>query len=119
MNKTKSIYLALLAILMSPMAANADVILDRTSLDSLLGGNQTLEDFEGLTAAGQQRLTSGLDCGTTIGAEGPGLVDCGASYESESLFWNDDGYFDLQSRTLGDSSAWRNWGNRYYLQFIC
>ena len=33
----------------------------------------------------------------------------GARYSAPSLFWNGDGYFELESQTLGDSTGWRDW----------
>jgi hypothetical protein len=35
------------------------------------------------------------------------LVQAGAVYSASELWWNDNGYFGLNTRTLADSSAWR------------
>ena len=51
MKRTKSKYLALVAVLLTPMAANADSIGLRIDLDSLLGAGAVTEDFESFVLA--------------------------------------------------------------------
>jgi len=78
---------------------------DRATLDSILGGNQTLEDFESFVIA--DGLATGLDVNplddTSIAnGQGPGLVEDGASYLATPGFlqWNGNNYYSLQSRTF-------------------
>ncbi len=90
--------------------ANAAQISSQGQLASILGGNLIFEDFEGngLLGAGQIYDNTGtLSSTTTFGGYGPGLVQAGAVYSASELWWNDNGYFGLNTRTLADSSAWR------------
>ena len=94
-----------------PIAAQADQISDRATLEAILGGNGTLEDFETLNIGfgGQRTDASGLlNSETMFDGDGPGLVQPGADYISPRLWWNGDGYLDLNTQTLADSSAWRD-----------
>lgn len=82
---------------------------DRATLDSILGGNQTLEDFESFVIAdgGATNLdVAVLDDQTIANGQGPGLVEAGATYTASSnvLQWNGNNYYGLGSRTfLGNS----------------
>ncbi len=78
---------------------------DRATLDSLLGGNQTLEDFESFVIAdgGATNLdTAVLDDQTIANGQGPGLVEPGATYTATTnvLQWNGNAYFGLQTRSF-------------------
>ena len=97
-------------------SANTALLGTRAELDGVLGGNQTLEDFESLSLSfgGQANDTGNLNSTSIFAGQGGGLVETGASYQSDggsgALFWNGDGYFDLNSQSLGDSSEWRGLG---------
>lgn len=78
---------------------------DRATLDSRLGGNQTLEDFESFQIPTSAVLldTAVLDDTTIANGQGPGLVQPGATYSDASnlrLQWNADLYFNLSTKTL-------------------
>ncbi|MBL1218623.1 MAG: hypothetical protein D8M59_14155 [Planctomycetes bacterium] len=91
-------------------AASADEIADRATLEDMLGGGGTLEDFETLSIGygGQRSDSSGyLNSDSIFDGSGPGLVQPGADYISPTLWWNGDGYFSLNTQTLADSSGWR------------
>ena len=108
MNKTLIASLALVAF--GAASASADIIPDRTTLDGILGGGGILEDFEALDISfrGQRADSGGLLNSTTMfDGSGPGLVQPGADYMAPTLWWNGDGYFNLNTQTLGDSSGWR------------
>lgn len=89
-------------------AASAGQILSQGDLALILGGNMTMEDFEGngLLPAGQHADVF-LNSTSTYAGFGPGLVQAGVDYSAGMLFWNDNGYFGLNTRTLGDASGWR------------
>ena len=92
--------------------AEAGPIVNRTQLNAILGPNQIFENFQTLNVpeGGQISGTSPLNSTTTFAGHGPGLVQPGAEYSSGAgnpLFWNGNGYFGLNTRTLGDASAWR------------
>src|ERR1043165_722899 len=92
------------------MAAHGSLIPDRATLQSILGGGGTLENFETLQVpdGGQFSDSSGLlNSTTTFAGFGPGLVQPGVNYRSPTLWWNGNGYFNLNTRTLGDGSGWR------------
>lgn len=90
------------------LAAHAGPVTSQAQLATLLGAGGTMEDFEGngLLGAGQI-ADSLLNAVSTYAGYGPGLVQAGATYSAGLLFWNDNGYFNLNTRTLGDASAWR------------
>lgn len=85
-------------------AALADgQIPDRATLDAILGGGQTLEDFESFVIAdgGATVLDIAvLDDQSIALGQGPGLVEDGATYSSTTLQWNGNAYYSLQSRTF-------------------
>lgn len=111
-NKMKKILCLLVCFFTG--AANATILGSRAELDGLLGGNQVLEDFEtlNLSYGGQAFDTGPLNSTSTFAGQGPSLVQAGATYQSNggSLWWNGDGYYNLNTQTLGDSSQWRNLG---------
>ncbi len=100
-----SIIFMVCAVGLAP-TVDAGLILDRGTLDGLLGGNQTLEDFESFDIA-QGTATNldvfELDSDTITNGQGPGLVEPGARYLDPSqnqLQWNGDLYVGLESKTL-------------------
>lgn len=97
---------ALSAAIVAP--ASAGQILSQGQLAAILGGNLTMEDFEGNGLLGPGQISGNFLNSTSIfGGFGPGLVQAGVDYSSQTLFWNDNGYFGLNTRTLGDASGWR------------
>lgn len=95
------------------LAAHAGPVTSQAQLAALLGAGEVMENFEGngLLGAGQI-VGSLLNSSATYGGYGPGLVQAGATYSAEFLFWNDNAYFDLNTRTLGDASGWRGLATR-------
>lgn len=79
---------------------------DRTALDSILGGNQTLEDFETFQIGSGAAVlldTALLDDTSIANGQGPGLVQPGATYSDTSnlqLQWNGDLYFNISTATI-------------------
>ena len=99
-----------IALVLTMVSSAASALpITRTELDSLLGGNQIFEDFESLSISHSNEINSGpLDSTTTFAGQGPGLVQSGATYQSDGgagdLQWNADGYFGLNTQTLtGDN----------------
>lgn len=90
-------------------SAFAGQLFSQGELSGILGANLTMEDFEGNGLLGPGQISGSLLNSTSIfGGYGPGLVQAGVDYSSQALFWNDNGYFGLNTRTLGDASGWRN-----------
>ncbi len=99
--------LSLLAIAFAtlPSLAQAQLIPDRATLNAILGGGQTLEDFEAFNVAATQAMGIGviiLDDSTLAAGQGPGLVAPGVSYEcaNNQLQWNGDMYFGMGTKTF-------------------
>jgi hypothetical protein len=98
-------------------AAHAGVIGDRATLNTILGSDLLLEDFESYVVDfGRAEMlgTYTLDASTiTSDGQGPGLVEVGATYhdpDQVDLQWNGDQYFGLNTKTLLTSSpAGRIW----------
>lgn len=93
-----------------PLAALAGQVPDRPTLQAILGGGGTLEDFEtlNLSPGSQVSDTGGLLNSTTMFAgNGPGLVQPGVDYIAPELFWNAEGYYGLPTQALGDCTGWR------------
>ena len=106
--KLMSAGLSVTALFILSGGAFAQQISSQAQLATLLGGNETMEDFEGNGKLGSGQITGTfLDSNSTFGGFGPGLVKPGAAYSSPGLYWNDNAYFGLNTRTLGDSSSWR------------
>lgn len=94
-------------------SGSAQFISSQAQLAGILGGNQITEDFEGNALLGSGQLHEAnpvLNSTSTFAGFGPGLVQAGVDYSSANLWWNDNGYFGLNTRTLGDSSSWRGNG---------
>ncbi|KAA3607303.1 MAG: hypothetical protein DWQ01_16550 [Planctomycetota bacterium] len=85
----------------------AQEIGDRGTLEGLLGGGGTLDDFEAYVVGvgGAENINSFvLDDTTVTGTgQGPGLVQDGSTYSctgGNGLQWNGDTYFGLGSKTF-------------------
>ncbi len=107
---SRHISFGLVSVAFFAISANAAAqqVFSQAQLSTILGGGEIMEDFEGnggLPAG--QIIDSLLNSTSTYAGFGPGLCKPGATYTSPSLFWNDNGYFGLNTRTLGDSSGWR------------
>lgn len=88
----------------------AEILASRAALDDLLGGGGTTEDFEGFIIGNGQALVldvNSLDENTMSYGQGPGLVQDGAAYSTASpakLAWCGSGYYNLPTKSLGNSS---------------
>jgi hypothetical protein len=108
----KSKLVAISVLLVCATSSHAAQLSSRTQLDTLLGGGGTLETFEGLPVedGGQITFTDGVLNSTSVISGAANRVNPGADYISPTLFLEGNGYYNLNTRTLGDSSAWRGWG---------
>ncbi|HMT79954.1 MAG TPA: PEP-CTERM sorting domain-containing protein [Azonexus sp.] len=96
----------LLALAGTSGVANAAPITSRASLQTLLGGPGTLEDFEALTLASGNATGVSCDTGNVLSSasicngQGPGLVNPGISLlKSNGGFqWDAAGYFGAPSK---------------------
>jgi hypothetical protein len=101
-----SLGLAVVALCACSGAANAGVVPNRATLNSILGGGQVLEDFESYSVATGTAEGLGvfsLDNTTVANGQGPGLVEPGATYLDPgqiNLQWDGDQYFGLDTKTL-------------------
>lgn len=86
--------------------AHAGLITSQSQLSLLLGAGETMENFEGngLLSFGQKWSSAPLNSTSLFAGYGPGLVQAGVTYSANTLYWNDNGYFGLNTRTLGDSA---------------
>jgi hypothetical protein len=87
--------------------ALAQVIADRTTLNSILGASAVTADFEGFSvASGNATNVSGvtqLDNGTLVNGQGPALVPAGVTIifpGGGNLQWNGAGYYSAPSREI-------------------
>jgi hypothetical protein len=87
--------------------ALAQVVADRTTLNSILGASAVTADFEGFSiATGGAVDVSGvtqLDNGTLVNGQGPALVPAGVTFlfpGGGNLQWNDNGYYSAPSREI-------------------
>lgn len=98
--------LASVALVASASAALGQQIPDRPTLDAILGSNQTLEDFESFDVASGDAVNldvTFLDHTTIANAQGPGLVELGATYIDPSGFqlqWNGDQFHERSTKTI-------------------
>ncbi|MCL4197833.1 MAG: hypothetical protein KJZ69_10110 [Phycisphaerales bacterium] len=87
-------------------ASLAQQIPTRAQLNTILGGNQILEDFESFNVASGSAVNLNvfvLDSTTIANSQGPGLVEPCARYvdpSSVQLQWNGANYFSLPTKTL-------------------
>ncbi|MBL1216633.1 MAG: hypothetical protein D8M59_03980 [Planctomycetes bacterium] len=86
--------------------AAAQQITDRATLNSLLGPNITLDDFEAFDVGDGAAFiidASTLDSTTVTNGQGPGLVNPGATYVSingRRIQWNGNAYYGLPTKTI-------------------
>ncbi len=84
----------------------AAVIPDRTTLNTLLSGGGTTDDFESYNVAdGSSSVDTSvgsLGSTTLVNGQGPGLVHSGATYVFTGSFiqWNGNNYFGLNTKTI-------------------
>lgn len=99
--------LLLAGVALLAAGAAAQAVPDRATLQSILGGNQTIEDFEGMSVQNGSASglgVSSLDYKTVVfGNTGPGLVAFGATYSvpGGSLTWMGPNFSALNSHVLG------------------
>jgi hypothetical protein len=93
MNKTKSTFLALLAVLLSPMAANADLITSNTITDS------TVIDFS--TQATVSSLSGPIQIGVAVGED---ITVTGSP--NTGLYTNFNGWGLIANGTWGDGMTY-------------
>ena len=99
----RSLWLVLLA---GPVLAGAQVIADRTTLNSLVGAGGKTVDFEAFSigSEGATSITgvSTLNSTTIVSGQGPNLVPAGVtfSFGSGNLQWNGAGYYNAPSREI-------------------
>ena len=105
-----SIVIAVLALV--SVTAQAGQVASRAQLGVILGGAGTLETFEGLPVAngGQLTFSGGVLNSSTVIGGAANRVEAGVNYVSPTLYLEGNGYFALNSKTLGDSTAWRGLG---------
>lgn len=99
----RSLWLVLLA---TPVLAGAQVIADRTTLNSIVGVSGKTVDFEsfsvGTGGATSVPSVNQLDSTTIANTQGPNLVPSGVtfSFGSGNLQWDDAGYYSAPSREI-------------------
>ena len=91
------------ALVLAP-SASAQRINNRAELNALLGGNQTMEDFESFNLPYDTFVFLGqtLDDTSVVQGQGPGLVADGATYSAPgaNVVWLGVDRFDPDSRTI-------------------
>ena len=89
-------------------AASAQQIANRATLNTILGGGGTTDNFEAFNVGVGNAVVldiTNLNSNSIANGQGPGLVNPGASYSSGSLQWNGDQYFGMTSQAiLGDAT---------------
>ncbi len=110
--------------------AEAGLISTRAELNTLLGANQVLEDFEGFSISSQTRYSAGpLDSETTVGSLGNHLVKPGVTYQRNpdygielsgyrGIDFNPSGYFGATSQRLAGAGGCCSASIRDDFQFI-
>jgi hypothetical protein len=103
--KSVARFLALFLALTGP--ALAQVIADRTTLNSLVGASGKTVDFESYSVASGGAIVlssvSTLDSTTVVNSQGPNLVPAGVSFTFNSGFnlqWNGSSYYKSPSREI-------------------
>lgn len=87
-------------------AVQSVLIPDRDTLNTILGDNQVLEDFESFNIGNGDATclnVSVLDHMTITNGQGPGLVEPGAVYQDPSedaICWNGHDYYGLETKTI-------------------
>ena len=86
-------------------AAHADVLSDRTALNSILGSHAVTEDFESFSiddgSAVSDTDISSLNSSAIFYGQGPGLVADGADYFGEGgIQWNGKDYYGQSSKDI-------------------
>jgi hypothetical protein len=116
-NATHFKSLAVSALLLTSFNTHAGIINSRTDLNTLLGGNQVLEDFETPRLSGQVRYLGGpLNDDTTFSATlGNHLVQPGVTFQRNpdytlasgyrGIDWNPAGYFGAASQALSGAGG--------------
>lgn len=101
----KKIILIVIASLM-PLVANSAQIVDRATLQTLIGGPGTLENFESYIinpGVGTLMNSTSLDSTIMINGQGPGLVGAGVTYSSVDAFglaWQGASFFGSPSKEI-------------------
>lgn len=99
-----------LGLLVTAAPVSAQLIVDRPTLDAILGAGQIFENFEAYSindGDAHSAPTASLDFTTIFNGQGPGLVQPGAVYNDPAqagLQWNGHNYYGLQSKTLLSNS---------------
>jgi hypothetical protein len=93
--------------LLSALAVHASEITSSSQLDGILGGGESLDTFETFNIPFGGQINSGTPLTSTsiFDGQGPGLVLPGADFSAQTLYAEGNGYFDLNTQTLGDSSV--------------
>jgi len=86
---------------------DAAVLANRAALNTLLGASAVTDDFESYPIADGDAIyfnpaVLNLNSSTIINAQGPNLVNSGASYvcPSTGIQWNGNNYYSLPTRTI-------------------
>lgn len=101
----------LLLLFSLPAVGLAQVIANRTTLNSIVGVNGKTADFESYSISSNNALSAGVDVlnSTTIAnSQGPGLVPGGVTFSvsTGNIQWDGASYFNSPSREiLGNNSA--------------
>ncbi|MSU69384.1 MAG: PEP-CTERM sorting domain-containing protein [Opitutaceae bacterium] len=98
-----SAYLALLAV--PVFCWGGGVVVNRPTLNGLLGGSAYTETFESgfITLPSGGALTFGinlLDSSSMINSQGPNIVGPGVRFTGTNLQWDDLGYYSAPSREI-------------------
>ncbi len=95
-------------LLIAPVLVRGQVIADRATLNSIVGGSATTVDFQsfsGMSSASAVVIAgiSALDSTTVANSQGPNLVPAGVLFKFPNVGdpqWNDAGYFGAPSREI-------------------
>lgn len=98
---------AIAALLILPTRGRAAVVIDRVTLNAILGGLAVSENFEAfqIAAGGATALnvnTLGVSTLVTFNSviQGPGLVAPGVTFSGSNLQWNAQNYYAAPSREI-------------------
>lgn len=89
------------AVSLTSLSASAGVITSQAQLTTILGAGESVETFEGKAgvAGGQLHASGSINSSNSLW-----LTQAGVTYTSSGLYRNENGYYSLNSRTLGDSA---------------